>query len=47
MTGKHEMLVIERDNFQGEAAVIKRVYRLDLDKRDADGFVTSRSCWTH
>ncbi|WP_034620402.1 esterase-like activity of phytase family protein [Cellulomonas sp. URHE0023] len=40
MTGKHEMLVVERDNFQGEAAVIKRVYRLDLDTADADGFVT-------
>ena len=40
MTGRHEMLVIERDDFQGQAAVIKRVYRIDLDKPDADGFVT-------
>ncbi|WP_028049032.1 esterase-like activity of phytase family protein [Cellulomonas sp. URHD0024] len=39
MTGPHEMLVAERDNFQGEASVIKRVYRIDLNKVDADGFV--------
>ncbi|MDM7829833.1 esterase-like activity of phytase family protein [Cellulomonas edaphi] len=38
-TGRHRMLVIERDDFQGEASVIKRVYALDLDRRDVDGFV--------
>lgn len=38
-TGRHQLLVIERDDFQGESSVIKRVYALDLDKRDVDGFV--------
>ena len=39
MTGKHELLLIERDDFQGSASVMKRVYRVDLDTTDADGFV--------
>lgn len=39
-TGKRELLVIERDDFQGPASVMKRVYRIDLDKVDAEGFVT-------
>ncbi|WP_315096662.1 esterase-like activity of phytase family protein [uncultured Cellulomonas sp.] len=40
LTGKRELLVIERDDFQGPASVIKRVYRVDLDRTDADGYVT-------
>ncbi|MGY4643007.1 esterase-like activity of phytase family protein [Cellulomonas sp. URHB0016] len=40
MTGRHELLLIERDDFQGAASVVKRVYRVDLDHTDADGFVT-------
>ncbi len=39
MTGKHTMVVLERDNFQGSAAVIKRLYTVDLRKRDRDGFL--------
>jgi len=39
-TGRHKLLVVERDDFQGEASVIKRVYAIDLDKRDVDGFVS-------
>jgi len=39
MTGPREMLVVERDDFQGAAAVTKRIYRLELDHRDASGFV--------
>jgi glycerophosphoryl diester phosphodiesterase len=39
-TGRHEMLVVERDDFQGAAAVTKRVYRIDLDRRDRARFVT-------
>ncbi|WP_421742129.1 esterase-like activity of phytase family protein [Cellulomonas sp.] len=39
LTGKRELLVIERDDFQGAAAVMKRVYRIDLDRTDADGYV--------
>ena len=37
-TGRHELLVVERDDFQGAASVTKRVYRVDLDRRDAEGF---------
>ena len=39
MTSKNEMLVLERDDFQGAAAVTKRVYRVDLRKRDREGFL--------
>lgn len=39
LTGKRELLVIERDDFQGAASVMKRVYRIDLDRTDADGYV--------
>jgi glycerophosphoryl diester phosphodiesterase len=39
MTSSHELLVVERDDFEGAAAVTKRVYKLDLRKRDADGFL--------
>ena len=37
-TGRRKMLVVERDNFQGAASVTKRVYAIDLDRRDDDGF---------
>ncbi|WP_125774150.1 esterase-like activity of phytase family protein [Antribacter gilvus] len=37
--GRHELLLIERDDFQGAASVIKRVYRVNLDRTDSDGFV--------
>ena len=40
MTGRSELLVIERDDFEGPAAVMKRVYRIDLRKTDAEGYVT-------
>ncbi|MCA1481313.1 esterase-like activity of phytase family protein, partial [Bradyrhizobium sp. NBAIM08] len=39
VTGRHRMLLVERDDLEGPAAVIKRVYRVDLDDTDADGFV--------
>ncbi len=39
LTGKRELLVIERDDFQGAASVMKRVYRIDLSSVDADGYV--------
>ncbi|NUU18907.1 glycerophosphodiester phosphodiesterase [Cellulomonas humilata] len=39
LTGKRELLVIERDDFQGAASVMKRVYRVDLGTTDADGYV--------
>ncbi len=39
MTSRHRMLLIERDDFEGPKAVIKRVYQVDLRKRDAEGFV--------
>ncbi len=34
------LLVLERDNFDGAAAVTKRIYTVDLRDTDADGFVT-------
>src|SRR6185503_5366239 len=34
------LTVIERDDFEGPAAVTKRLYRVDLRHPDADGFVT-------
>ncbi|WP_421732287.1 esterase-like activity of phytase family protein [Cellulomonas sp.] len=39
LVGKRELLVIERDDFQGAASVMKRVYRIDLGTTDADGYV--------
>lgn len=33
-------VILERDNFDGEAAVVKRLYTIDLDKIDSQGFVT-------
>jgi glycerophosphoryl diester phosphodiesterase len=40
MTGRTELLVIERDDFQGAASVMKRVYRIDLTRADAEGYLT-------
>ena len=42
VTGRHRMLVVERDDYEGRAAVVKRVYRVDLDRDDVDGFVHKR-----
>jgi len=39
MTGRHTMVVLERDDFEGAAAVTKRVYTVDLRKRDRDGYL--------
>ena len=39
MTGPGRMVVIERDDFQGPASVIKRLYEVDLRRTDDDGFV--------
>ena len=39
MTGRHTMIVLERDDFDGPASVIKRVYALDLRKKDRDGYL--------
>jgi glycerophosphoryl diester phosphodiesterase len=35
----NEYLVIERDNNQGSTALFKKVYKIDLSKKDANGFV--------
>jgi glycerophosphoryl diester phosphodiesterase len=35
----NEYLVIERDNNQGAAAKFKRIYKIDLSKTDANGYV--------
>ncbi|HYP45396.1 MAG TPA: esterase-like activity of phytase family protein [Propionibacteriaceae bacterium] len=37
-----QLLVVERDDFEGAEAVTKRVYRVNLRRRDAEGFVTKR-----
>jgi glycerophosphoryl diester phosphodiesterase len=42
MTGRHRMLLVERDDFEGPSAVTKRVYEVNLDRSDADGFVAKR-----
>lgn len=39
MVSNHEALVIERDNGQAADAKFKRVYRIDLRKTGADGFL--------
>ncbi|WP_250563076.1 esterase-like activity of phytase family protein [Sphaerisporangium fuscum] len=36
---RHRFLVVERDNLQGDAAKIKRVYLVDIRDRDGDGAV--------
>ncbi len=38
-TGSDSMLVIERDNFEGDQSVTKRVYEIDLGSKDRDGYV--------
>jgi glycerophosphoryl diester phosphodiesterase len=35
----HEFLVIERDNNQGEEAQFKKIFKIDIDQVDANGFV--------
>ncbi|MFP5283869.1 MAG: esterase-like activity of phytase family protein, partial [Actinomycetes bacterium] len=40
LTAGRRLLVVERDDFDGPAAVTKRVYRIDLDRTDDDGFLT-------
>ena len=35
----NEYLVIERDNGSGETAKFKKIFKLDLSKKDTDGFV--------
>lgn len=37
MTGRHTMLVLERDDFDGAASVTKRVYEVDLRRVERDG----------
>ncbi|MFS0700831.1 esterase-like activity of phytase family protein [Cellulomonas sp. 179-A 4D5 NHS] len=39
MTSRHELLVVERDNFDGPASVTKRVYGIDLRHRERDGYL--------
>ena len=39
MVGSDQLLVLERDDFDGEAAVSKRVYRIDLDRTDRSGML--------
>lgn len=38
-TGRDTMLLIERDDFEGDQSVTKRVYEIDLGRKDRDGFV--------
>lgn len=38
-TGRDSMLLIERDDFEGDQSVTKRVYEIDLSRTDRDGFV--------
>jgi glycerophosphoryl diester phosphodiesterase len=39
LVGSRTLLVLERDDFGGEAAVSKRVYRIDLDRTDRSGML--------
>ena len=39
MTKKNRLVLIERDNVDGPAAVTKRLYEIDLRTEDGDGFV--------
>jgi hypothetical protein len=36
------LVVIERDNFEGAAAVFKKIYLVNFDEVDADGFLVKR-----
>ncbi|MFD2026016.1 esterase-like activity of phytase family protein [Promicromonospora aerolata] len=38
-TGRDSMLLIERDDFEGDQSVTKRVYEIDLGRTDREGFV--------
>ena len=38
----NEYLVIERDNGQGDAAQFKKIYKVDLSQKDANGFVSKQ-----
>lgn len=40
--GGNRFVLIERDSLFGEAAVVKRVYLIDLDQLDADGVIAKR-----
>ena len=37
--GKNQIILIERDDFEGPASVTKRLYEIDLDTTDVAGFV--------
>ena len=39
LVGPRTLLVLERDDFDGDAAVSKRVYRIDLDRTDRSGML--------
>lgn len=39
MSGRNEIVLIERDDFQGPASVTKRLYSIDLRRTDRDGYV--------
>ena len=39
LVGSRALLVLERDDFDGEAAVSKRVYRINLDRNDRSGML--------
>ena len=40
--GSDRLLVIERDNLQGDAAAFKKLYLIDLSATDAEGFLVKR-----
>ncbi|SDR99682.1 esterase-like activity of phytase family protein [Jiangella sp. DSM 45060] len=37
--GRGKFWIIERDDFEGGQSVVKRVYEIDLNRRDRDGYV--------
>ncbi|PZF84995.1 esterase-like activity of phytase family protein [Jiangella anatolica] len=37
--GRGKFWIIERDDFEGDQSVIKRIYEIDLNRRDRDGYV--------
>jgi glycerophosphoryl diester phosphodiesterase len=39
MSGRNEIVLIERDDFQGPASITKRLYEIDLRRTDRDGYV--------
>lgn len=42
MLDRRRLLIVERDDFEGPAAVTKRVYEIDLDRSDRDGYVEKK-----